>query len=209
MAITAEPVVSSLAPSLLGREDFALISSMVPEGSRVLDVGCGEGELLHWLVENKNVRGRGIELESAKVHRAIARGLSVYQGDINQGLQAYPDGAFDVVILSQTLQETKAPLEVMREMMRIGSKVVVTFPNFAHWQVRLSLLFRGRAPQTKFLPYSWYNTPNIRVLSICDFENMVKEQGWRVERKVFLSGHRRVRMFANLLAEVAICLVTR
>lgn len=209
MATTTEPALPSLAPSLLGREDFALISGMVPEGSRVLDVGCGEGELLHWLVENKNVKGRGIELESSKVHRAIARGLSVYQGDINQGLQAYPDQAFDVVILSQTLQETKDPLEVMREMMRIGSKVVVTFPNFAHWQVRLSLLFRGHAPRTKFLPYSWYNSPNIRVLSISDFEALVKDQGWRVERELFLAGRRHVRMFANLFAEVAICLVTR
>jgi len=206
---TAELVHTSIAPSLLGREDFALISELVPEGSRVLDVGCGEGQLLHWLVENKNVKGRGIELESDKVYRAIARGLSVYQGDINQGLQAYSDQAFDVVILSQTLQETKAPLDVMREMLRIGAKVVVTFPNFAHWQVRLSLMLQGRAPQTKLLPYAWYNSPNIRVLSICDFNMMVKEQGWRVERELFLAGKRHVRYFPNLFAEVAICLVTR
>ncbi|MCW5966533.1 MAG: methionine biosynthesis protein MetW [Bryobacterales bacterium] len=193
----------------MGREDYALISSLVPDGSRVLDVGCGEGELLHWLVENKGVQGRGIELLSGKVHRAIARGLSVYQGDINQGLQAYPDRAFDVVILSQTLQETKDPLSVLQEMLRIGDKVVVTFPNFAHWQVRLSLLLRGRAPRTKFLPYSWYDSPNIRVLSICDFQALVKEQGWRIEREFFLAGRRHVRVFANLLSEVAVCLLTR
>lgn len=209
MATTTEPIQPAFVPTLLGREDYALISSMVPEGARVLDVGCGEGELLHWLVENKNVQGRGIELQSSKVHRAIARGLSVYQGDINEGLFAYPDCAFDVVILSQTLQETKDPLKVMQEMLRIGQNVVVTFPNFAHWQVRLSLLLRGCAPQTKFLPYSWYDSPNIRVLSIRDFQALVTEQGWRIEREFFLSGHRHVSRFANLLAEVAICQVTR
>lgn len=209
MATTTEPALPASVPSLLGREDYALISSLVPDGARVLDVGCGEGELLHWLVENKGVQGRGIELQSSKVHRAIARGLSVYQGDINQGLQAYPDRAFDVVILSQTLQETKDPLGVLQEMLRIGEKVVVTFPNFAHWQVRLSLLLRGRAPRTRFLPYSWYDSPNIRVLSISDFEALVKAQGWRIEREFFLAGKRHVGMFANLLAEVAVCLVTR
>jgi methionine biosynthesis protein MetW len=209
MATTTQPPLPTSLPSLLGREDYALISSLVPEGARVLDVGCGEGELLHWLVENKQVQGRGIELESAKVHRAIARGLSVYQGDINQGLQAYPDNAFDVVILSQTLQETKDPLSVLREMLRIGTKVVVTFPNFAHWQVRLSLLFRGRAPQTRFLPYSWYDSPNIRVLSISDFQALAKAQAWRIEREYFLTGPRHIRHYANLRAEVAICLLTR
>lgn len=206
---TASVPVPSIVPSLLGREDYAIISALVPEGARVLDVGCGEGELLHWLVENKGVQGRGIELESAKVHKAISRGLSVYQGDINEGLTVYPDSAFDVVILSQTLQETRQPRQVLREMLRIGEKVVVTFPNFAHWSVRLSLLFNGRAPKTKFLPYSWYNTPNIRVLSIRDFEELTKKEGWRVEKELFLSGHQRVTVFANLLAEVAICLVTK
>jgi methionine biosynthesis protein MetW len=209
MATTTGTTPPALVPTLLGREDYALISSMVPEGARVLDVGCGEGELLHWLVENKNVQGRGIELQSERVHRAIARGLSVYQGDLNEGLHAYPDQAFDVVILSRTLQETKDPLRVLEEMLRIGKKVVVTFPNFAFWQVRLSLLFRGRAPQTSVLPYSWYDSPNIRVLSISDFQAMVKQQGWRIERELFLTGHRHVNRFANLLAEVAICQVSK
>lgn len=209
MSTTAQFPIPGIVPSLLGREDYAIISALVPEGSKVLDVGCGEGELLHWLVENKGVQGRGIELESTKVHKAISKGLSVYQGDINAGLTVYPEDAFDVVVLSQTLQETQQPRQVMREMLRIGRKVVVTFPNFAHWSVRVSLLFKGKAPRTKFLPYSWYNSPNIRVLSIGDFEDLVAEEQWQIEHKIFLSGHRRISRWPNLFAEVAICLVTK
>ncbi len=209
MSATTQTPVPGIAPSLLGREDYAIISALVPNGAKVLDVGCGEGELLHWLTENKGVEGRGIELESGKVHKAISKGLSVYQGDINAGLTAYPDGAFDVVVLSQTLQETQHPREVMAEMLRIGRKVVVTFPNFAHWSVRISLLLHGKAPTTKFLPYSWYNSPNIRVLSIADFEDLIAEENWHIENRIFLAGHRRVTRWPNLLADVAICLVTK
>ena len=209
MIATTQSPAPGIAPSLLGREDYAIISALVPQGAKVLDVGCGEGELLHWLTENKGVEGRGIELESGKVHKAISKGLSVYQGDINAGLTAYPDDAFDVVVLSQTLQETQHPREVMAEMLRIGRKVVVTFPNFAHWSVRISLLFHGKAPRTKFLPYSWYNSPNIRVLSIADFEDLIAEENWRIENRIFLTGHRRVTRWPNLLADVAICLVTK
>ncbi|MCC6265615.1 MAG: methionine biosynthesis protein MetW [Bryobacterales bacterium] len=209
MSETAEAQAHGIVPSLLGREDYAIISALVPEGAKVLDVGCGEGELLHWLVENKSVEGRGIELESGKVHKAISKGLSVYQGDINAGLTVYPDNAFDVVVLSQTLQETQQPRQVMLEMLRIGRKVVVTFPNFAHWSVRVSLLIHGKAPRTKFLPYSWYNSPNIRVLSIGDFEDLIDEESWQIERKIFLAGHRRITRWPNLFAEVAICLVTK
>ncbi len=208
MTTTTQAPVSGIVPSLLGREDYAIISALVPDGAKVLDVGCGEGELLHWLVENKGVVGRGIELESSKVHKAISRGLSVYQGDINAGLAAYPEEAFDVVILSQTLQETQHPRQVMQEMLRIGRKVVVTFPNFAHWSVRLSLLFKGKAPRTKLLPYFWYNSPNIRVLSIADFEELVAEEHWKIERKIFLTSNRHITRCPNLRAEVAICLVT-
>lgn len=209
MIATAQTPVPGIAPSLLGREDYTIISALVPNGAKVLDVGCGEGELLHWLTENKGVEGRGIELESGKVHKAISKGLSVYQGDINAGLTAYPDDAFDVVVLSQTLQETQHPREVMAEMLRIGRKVVVTFPNFAHWSVRVSLLFHGKAPRTKFLPYSWYNSPNIRVLSIADFEDLIAEENWHIENRIFLAGHRRVTRWPNLFADVAICLVTK
>jgi methionine biosynthesis protein MetW len=209
MATVPETTFEPLAASLFGREDYAVISEFIPKGASVLDVGCGEGELLAWLVENKSVEGRGVEISSQKVHKAISRGLSVYQGNIEEGLAAYPDNAFDYIILSQTLQETHQPDRVMQEMLRIGSRLVVTFPNFGHWAVRFSLLTQGRAPRTKLLPFEWYNTPNIRVLSIKDFEGFIAGQKWRIEKELFLSGNRRIRYLPNLRAEVAICLVTR
>ena len=133
---------------LLGRSDYAIIGEIVEPKSRVLDLGCGEGELLEWLAANKDVDARGMEKSAAKVLRAIARGVSVFQGDINEGLADYPDEAFDYVILSQTLQQTERPREVLREMLRVGRRVIVAFPNFGHWRVRLSMLTGGRAPRT-------------------------------------------------------------
>jgi len=115
--------------------------------------------LLAWLAENKGVEGRGVEINSSKVQRAIARGVSAYQGDIDQGLAGYPDGAFDYVILSQTVQETRRPLQVLREMLRVGRRAIVAFPNFGHWTVRLSMLLTGQAPKTKLFPYEWYDSP--------------------------------------------------
>ena len=130
---------------LLGRSDYAIIGAIVEPGAKVLDLGCGEGELLEWLAANKGVDARGVEISGARVQRAIARGVSVYQGDIDQGLADYPDQAFDYVILSQTLQETRQPLRVLREMLRVGRRAIVAFPNFGHWRVRLSMLTTGRA----------------------------------------------------------------
>src|SRR5947207_7596033 len=138
---------------LLGRSDYAIIGEIVEPKSRVLDLGCGEGELLEWLAANKDVDARGMEKSAAKVMRAIARGVSVFQGDINEGLADYPDQAFDYVILSQTLQETRHPREVIREMLRVGRRAIVAFPNFGHWRVRLSMLFSGGAPRTALFPY--------------------------------------------------------
>ena len=132
---------------LLGRGDFAIISELVEPNSKVLDLGCGEGELLAWLAENKGVEARGVEISATKVRRAIARGVSAYQGDIDEVLADYSDHAFDYVILSQTLQETRWPLKVMRDMLRVGRHAIVAFPNFGHWSVRLSLLFTGRDPK--------------------------------------------------------------
>src|SRR5271165_465004 len=145
---------------LLGRSDYAIIGEIVEPGAKVLDLGCGDGELLQWLAENKGVDARGVEISGAKVQRAIARGVSVYQGDIDEGLADYPNGAFDYVILSQTLQETHRPRKVMREMLRVGRRVIVAFPNYGHWRVRLSMLLSGRAPRTALFPYEWYESPN-------------------------------------------------
>ena len=194
---------------VLGRSDYAIISDLIEPNTKVLDLGCGDGELLQWLAENKSVEGRGIEISSARVQQAIRRGVSVYQGDIDQGLTNYPGGAFDYVILSQTLQETRRPVGVLREMLRVGRHAIVTFPNFGHWTVRLDHLFSGRAPRTKLFPYAGYDSPNIHFLTVKDFEDLVKREDWIVERRIFLSGHHLGRFLANLMAEVAVFLVRR
>ena len=192
---------------LQSRTDFAIIGQIVEPGSRVLDLGCGEGELLHWLMENKQISARGVEISAAKVRQAIACGVSAYQGDIDEGLADYPDQAFDYVILSQTLQETRAPLKVLQEMLRVGRRAIVSFPNFGHWRVRLSMLFSGQAPRTRLFPYDWYNSPNIHFLTVRDFEALAAEHGLRIERRYCLAGDRKVSLFPNLMAEVAVFLV--
>jgi len=204
---TAFPKRPAFVYAVLGRSDYALISELVEPNTRVLDLGCGEGELLQWLVENKGVDARGIEINGGKVQRAIARGVSVYQGDIDQGLQGYPDLAFDYVILSQTLQETHRPLKVLREILRVGRHAIVAFPNFGHWSVRLAHLWSGRAPRTKLFPHDWYDSPNIHFLTVDDFEALVGQEGWVRERSFYLSGPRPVRFLPNLLAEIAVFLV--
>lgn len=208
MAAATEPAThTAFVSSVLGRKDFAIIGEIVEPGSRVLDLGCGEGELLAWLAANKRVQARGVEISGAKVQRAIARGVSVYQGDIDQGLADYPDHAFDYVILSQTLQETRHPLKVLREMLRVGRRAIVAFPNFGHWRVRLAHLFTGRAPKTALFPHDWFDSPNIHFLTVRDFEDLANRERWRIEKRIFLSGRRTIRLAPNLLAEVAVFLI--
>jgi methionine biosynthesis protein MetW len=192
-----------------GRRDYAIIGELIEPKTRVLDLGCGEGELLAWLKEKKNVDARGVELTGARVQKAIARGVSVYQGDLETALDDYPAGAFDFVILSQTLQETRDPLRVLRGMLRIGTRAIVAFPNFGHWTVRLSHLWTGRAPKTALFPHDWFDSPNIHFLTVLDFEGLAKRENWRVERRIFLSKHRQVRLVPNLTAEVAVFLFSR
>jgi len=193
--------------TLTERPDFHVIGEIIEPRSRVLDLGCGEGELLAWLIEHKQVLARGVEISSAQVRRAISRGVSVYQGDIDEGLADYPDKAFDYVILSQTLQETRSPLEVLREMLRMGRRTIISFPNFGHWSVRIAMLLNGQAPKTKLFPYNWYNSPNIHFLSINDFEDLCREHRFPIKRRYFLAGARHVKNFPNLIAQTAVFLL--
>lgn len=197
-----------LVHELFGRGDYGLISEIVEPGSCVLDLGCGEGELLAWLAEHKDVDARGVEISPVKLQKAIAKGVSAYQGDIETCLADYPDKAFDYVLLSQTLQEIRYPLQVMKDILRVSRRAIVAFPNFGHFSVRLAHLFNGRAPKTKLFPYDWYDSPNIHFLTVDDFEILAARQNWQIERRYFLSGTREVKSFPNLMAEVAVFVVS-
>ena len=195
-------------PSL--RPDLDVIASHVEAGARVLDVGCGTGDLMAELRAHKGVDARGLEIDGAKVAAAVARGLSVVQGDADVDLAEYPSASFDYAILSQTLQTARAPDRVLDELLRIGRRAFVSFPNFAHWRVRLSLLWGGRMPVTRLLPEQWYDTPNIHHVSVDDFRAFLRARDVAVERAWFLSGdRRRGAAGANLLAEHAIFLLCR
>ena len=166
------------------RFDLQIIASWIEPGSRVIDLGCGEGELLKYLISHKNVTGNGIEHNESRVTLCIEKGLSVLQGDINEEVLDYPDNAFDYVILSQTLQQVYEPDTMIRSMLRIAKKGIVSFPNFSHWRIRWQLLLTGNAPKTKQLPYEWYNTPNIRVITLKDFRKFARKVGIRIVKEV-------------------------
>ena len=191
------------------RPDLAIIADAVPATSRVLDVGCGDGELMVAL-RGKGVDARGLEIDSANVTAAIARGQSVVQGDANRDLADYPDDAFDYAILSQTLQTTERPDLVVDELLRIAPRAFVSLPNFAHWRIRLALLWGGRMPVTRLLPVAWYETPNIHHVTVSDFRDLVRAKGIKVERVWHLSGDKPTSdAAASWRAEHAIFLISR
>ncbi|MEQ1688427.1 MAG: methionine biosynthesis protein MetW [Sphingopyxis sp.] len=190
------------------RPDLAIIAAHIALGSRVLDVGCGDGTLMAALCETRSCDARGLELDPANVAAAVARGLSVVQGDAESDLADYPAQSFDYVVLSQTLQTTARPDVIIAQLLRIGRRAFVSFPNFAHWRVRLSLLWGGRMPVTRLLPIAWYETPNIHHVTIDDFRALLGERGIRVDGAWFLNGDRLTSAAAaNFRAEHAVFLL--
>jgi methionine biosynthesis protein MetW len=173
----------STAPEPI-RFDLRVIGSLIEPGSTVLDLGCGTGDLLGWLAETKQVVGTGIEQDKEKAAHCISRGLSVLQGDLNEEVEDYPDQSFDYVILSQTLQQVMEPARLLHSLSRIGKRFVVSFPNFSHLGVRLQLLLKGCAPMSRELPYNWYDTPNIRVVTIKDFRRFAMKFGYRIVSEI-------------------------
>jgi methionine biosynthesis protein MetW len=186
------------------RADHAVIYDLVAAGSRVLDLGCGDGTLLALLTEGKGVRGQGIELDEQAIYRCVEKGISVFHGDIDSGLPEYPDRSFDYVILDQSLQEVRHVDLVIREALRVGGTVIVGFSNFAFLPARLMLALRGRMPITPSLPYRWHDTPNLRFLTIADFSAYCRERGYRVLAAHCLGRHGAVRFWPNLLAMNAV-----
>ena len=190
------------------RPDLAIIADNVAPGARVLDIGCGDGALMAALRDTKGADARGLEIDAGNVAAAVSRGLSVIQGDADSDLAGYPDASFDYAILSQTLQTTRRPDLVLDHLLRIGRHAFVSFPNFAHWRVRTSLLWGGRMPVTRLLPLAWYATPNIHHVTIDDFRSFVRERGIDMEGAWFLSGDKRTTSAgANFFAEHAVFLL--
>ena len=205
---------AQLSRGAVKRNDLLLVADMVERGSRVLDLGCGDGTLLTLLADTLEVDARGLELSQRGVNDCVAKGLSVIQGDADTDLAAYPDDAFDAVILSQTLQAVRRPRDVLENMLRIGRRAIVSFPNFAHWRIRLELGLHGRMPVTQTLPCSWHETPNIHFCSIRDFLDLARAMGATIEKGIVLDRGGRVmgdgssRLW-NLLGEQAVFLLRR
>ncbi len=195
------------------RYDLQIIASWIEPGSRVLDLGCAAGDLLKFLITHKQVTGSGIEHDEDKVAECIAKGLSVLQGDINDEVLDYPDNTFDYVILSQTLQQVYEPDTLIRSMMRIGKRGIVSFPNFSHWGIRLQLLLSGYAPISRQLPYEWYDTPNIRVITIKDFRKFTHGVGFTILKEIAINTQSEnrfgkvIKFLPNLRATYGIFLI--
>jgi methionine biosynthesis protein MetW len=202
---SASPVLA--ADSL--RPDLQAIAGLVPRGSTALDLGCGDGALLAHLAHHQGVRGRGIELSEAGVLACVRRGLSVRQGNLQEGLADYPDKSIDTVILSQTIQFLSDPVTILGEMLRVGRRAIVSFPNWGFWRARLDLLTHGRAPEAPDYPQPWHAAPRWQILTAADFLALCAGQGITVESEVYLSGERRVRTAANLRARTAVFALSR
>jgi methionine biosynthesis protein MetW len=201
----------SLLPQIDSRTDLSMIVDWIEPGSRVLDLGCGDGSLLEYLLRHKDVRGLGVDVDLDKVQTCVEKGIPVIQRDLNQPLESFATGAYDYVILSQTVHQVKHPDHLLDEILRIGRRAVVSFPNFGHLALRLELLLRGRMPKSRTLPYEWYQTPNIHMSTVRDFHAFCRARGLRILRQCHLTGGRlRNRLwFPNLLSEGSIVLLAK
>jgi methionine biosynthesis protein MetW len=185
------------------RPDFAAIAQCIPRAAHVLDLGCGDGTLLKYLQQSRGVTGYGVEIDDGNVLACVNNGVNVIQGDLEHGLAEFADGSFDFVVLSQTLQAMRNTERIVREMLRVGRAGIVTFPNFGHWKNRLQIL-RGRMPVSDKLPFEWFDTPNIHLCTIADFERFCEERGIRIVSRAVLSGGRPVQRLPNLFGELAV-----
>lgn len=192
------------------RLDYELIVKLIGYGSSVLDLGCGDGELLSLLVREKKVKGEGIEIDEQMIYKCVSKGLSVSHQDINRdGLTSYGDDAFDYVLLSNTLQQVRNPDEVLAEALRVGKRVILVFPNFAYYKARFQIFFTGKVPITPSLPYEWYNTPNLHFLSILDFIDYCSKRGINTEKSLFIRKNKLAKFAPNIFAQSGIFLISK
>ena len=181
----------------------------IEQGTSVLDLGCGDGELLARLIEEKQVRAQGIEISEQAIHHCVAKGLSVFQEDIDTGLSDYPERSFEYVILNQTFQQVKKPDFVLREALRVGKKTIAGLPNFLYVSARFQMFFKGKVPVTPSLPYEWYDTPNLHFLSIADFQEYCRKRAIQIERSAFIAKNSKVKFLPNLFAEIGLFLLSK
>ena len=194
--------------------NYKIVCNLIEKNSKVLDLGCGNGELLELLKKEKDIKGFGVEINQDSLLEALVKGLSVIQGDIDKGLDEFQDKTYDYAILNQTLQSTKYPEMIIDEMLRVANKCIVSFPNFAYWRVRFYLFFKGKMPKSKQLPYEWYNTPNIHLLTISDFFEFCKKRNIKIEKSVYLTRNKSrsgflIKNIANFFSQEVVFVITR
>ncbi len=189
--------------------DHKVILDLIEPRSNVLDLGCGNGDLLYLLIKEKKVRGQGIEIDDKAIYKCVEKGLNVFHGDIDSGLAEFGDKSFDYIILNQSLQQVIHADKVLEDALRVGKKVIVGFPNFAYYKARLQLFFSGRVPVTPGLPYQWFETPNLHFLSVLDFKNYCRYKGISIEKSAYIFGIRRVFLFPNLLSETGLFVIAK